>query len=333
MTRPAPRLSLPAFQCGLRVFTIDDILTAARDRGDFAIFQSAWRARRLTAHLAASAGQTPSNAEIEAAIESFRYARDLVSGEECDRWLEARGIEFAALVESVTRRLQSTLAPDEPAAPGESEASGELKAGDESLLYIDILLADEFSGWARRLARAVALAAHSDSARFGAATSDSLPWAELEDRLTAAIATVTTPARRQSALAGLRLDLLRVEFAQAEFDSAGAAREAVLCTREDHASLRDTAEANAFPCRIETAFLNDLSPAWSEVLTSTRLGEAVIPRDSAGCFVVLAPLGRQEPSLDDPDVCARLDAALVEQHFRELETRHIRWLINVDLAT
>lgn len=332
MTHPVPRLSLPAFRCGSRVFTVDDVLAAARDRCDFESFHAAWWERRSAARQAAAAEQIPPAAELEAAIESFRYARDLVSGEECDRWLEARGLDFEDLVDSVTRRMQSTLTAEKPGVPVESQDDREEEAEDERLLIVDILLADEFNAWARRLARSVALVAHSEPGRFEH-SSEGLRWAELDKRLEAALAAVTTPARRQSALAGHRLDLLRVEFEQAEFDSAGAAREAVLCTREDHASLRATAEANAFPCRVETAFLGDLPPTWAEVLTSTRLGEAVIPRDSDGCFVVLAPLGRQEPSLEDPDVCARLDVALVEQHFRELESRHIRWLINVDLAT
>jgi len=332
MTHPAPRLSLPAFRCGLRVFTVDDVLAAARDRGAFESFQAAWRERRSAVRQAAAAEQIPSAAELEAAIESFRYARDLVSGEECDRWLEARGLDFEDLVDSITRRMQSTLTAEKPDAPVESEDDRDTEAEDERLLIVDVLLADEFNAWARRLARSIALAAHSEPARF-ADSSEGLRWAELDERLDAAMAAITTPARRQTALAGHRLNLLRVEFEQAEFDSAGAAREAVLCTREDQASLRATAEANAFPCQVATAFLGDLPPTWAEVLTSARLGEAVIPRDSDGCFVVLAPLGRQEPSLDDPEVCARVDAALVEQHFRELEANHIRWLINVDLTT
>lgn len=333
MTRPAPRLSLPAFKCGLRSFTVDDILTAARARGDFESFQVAWSKRSVAARLAAASDQSPSEAEVEAAIESFRYARELVSGEECDRWLEARGLDFDDLVDSVTRRLQSALAPQDTAAAEGSEALRESEAELERLLIVDILLADEFNAWARSLARSIALAAHSDPAHFAAATAEELPWKELDDARAAATAAVTTPARRQSALAARRLDLVRVEFEQAEFDSAGAAREAVLCAREDQASLRATAEANAFPCRVATAFLADLPPAWSEALTSTRLGEAVIPRDSDGCYVVLAPLVRQEPSLDDPEVCARLDRALVDQYFRALEARHIRWLINADLIT
>lgn len=333
MTRPAPSTSLPAFQCGQRVFTLDDVLAAARARGEFEAFLVEGRKRRAAARQAEAAGLVPDDAEIESALESYRYARDLVSGEECDRWLEARGLDFDDLVGCVTRRLSSTLA-----AAGAGDSNAENDAADvgdaadaERLLRVEALLSDEFNLWARRLARAVALAAQADPAGFTDLTRP-LPWNELHDRLAAASAAITTGARRQSALAGRRLELIQVRYEWAEFDSAGAAREAVLCTREDNASLSSIAGANAFPCEIATSFLGDLPPPWAEVLTSARLGEAVIPRETDGHIVVLAPLSRREPTLDDPDIVARLDAALVEQHFRELEARHIRWLINVELT-
>lgn len=333
MNRPAPSNPFPAFQCGNRVFTLDDVLAAARARGELDSFLGAGRERWAAARRAEAAGLVPDDAEIESALDSFRYARDLISGEECDRWLEARGLEFDDLVGCVTRRLQSALA-----AAGTVDFDGEEAAtsagdvsDDESLVRVDALLSDEFNLWARQLARAVALAAQTDPAAFADPTQP-LPWTELNEGYAAAAAALTTAPSRQSALAGRRLDLIQVRYEQAEFDSPGAAREAVLCTREDNASLSAIAEANAFPCEVASAFLGDLPPAWAEVLTSARLGEAVLPRETDGRIVVLAPLSRREPSLEDPAIVARLDAILVEQHFRELETRHIRWLINVELA-
>lgn len=330
MSRPAPNLTLSAFQCGPRQFTLDEVLAAARELGTFATFRGAWQRHQVAARLAATAGLTPTDAELEAALETFRYARDLVSGEECDRWLETRGLRFDDLVDCITRRLQSGLIEAEPAVAVETEDPTDAAGDDERLLRVDALLADEFNVWARRLARAVALAEHAAQAHAGAPLPPEA-WAELDRRREATAATLATPARRRSALAAHRLELTRVRFEQAEFDTEGAAREAILCAREDATSLRATAETNAFPCQESDVLLGDLPAAWAEVLMSARLGEAVIPRSEDGSFVVLSPLSRQEPSLDDPAVQARVDAAVVEHHFRELETRYIRWLINVDL--
>jgi hypothetical protein len=323
-TPPGSAHPQPAFQCGLRVFTLADILEAAQSLGELARFRSAWLARQAAAQAAEAADLTPESAAVDAATDAFRYARELVSAEECERWLEARGLAFADLVGCVTRRLQSGLAA--PAAPLEPTPE------DERLWRHDALLADEFSAWAKHLARRIAAAA--ESGRTLAADSPlRAEWPELEAAFAAATAAAVTPHSRQRALAGQRLALMRVSFDLAEFDTENAAREAILCAREDATTLRETAAANAFPCQTGESFLGDLPVAWADLLTSARAGEAVSPRAGDGGIVVLSLLSRQEPSLEDPAVCQRVDAALIEGHFRELESRHIRWLINVEFTS
>lgn len=313
----------PAFRCGLRVFTLADILEAAQCLGELDRFRAEWLARQAAVQAAAVAGLAPESSAVEAATDAFRYARDLVSAEECERWLEARGLVFEDVVGCCTRRLQSELA--EPAAPFEPASD------DERLWRNDALLADEFNAWAKHLARRVAVAA--ESGRTPAVDSPlSAQWPELEAGFAAAAAAAVTPSSRQRALAGQRLALMRVTFDLAEFDSENAAREAILCAREDASTLQETAAANAFPCQTGESFLGDLPAAWADLLTSARAGEAVSPRVGDGNFVVLSLISRREPALEDPAVCARVDAALLEAHFRDLDSRHIRWLINVELT-
>jgi len=324
MRPPDHAASYPAFQCGARTFTLDDVLVAAQGLGELDRFRQTWRSRRAAAQAAAAADLAPESAAVDAALESFRYARDLVSGEECDRWLEARGLTFDDLVGGVTRRLQAELV--------DADAAGAPAPHDEHLFRTDALLTDDFNGWARHLARRVAVAADA-----GRTLADAVPltdlWAELEAGFSAAAAAVVTPARRSQMLSAQRLGLTRVTFELAEFDSESAAREAVLCTREDDATLGATAAANAFPCRTTECFLDDLPASWAEVLISARVGEAVIPPADDENIAVVSVVSRRAPTLEDDAILERLDGLLLDQHFRELEMRHIRWLISVELVS
>ena len=324
MAPPGSTPAYPAFQCGPRVYTLDDILEAAQSGGELARFRSSWLARQAAVKAAEAADLSPDSAAVEAATEAFRYARDLVSAEECERWLGARGLAFEELADCVTRRLQSALA--ETAAPFDPTAD------DERLFRRDALLADEFTGWARHLARRVAVAAESGRPLAGD-SSLTAQWPELEAGFAAAAAALLTPANRQRALAGQRLTLMRITFDLAEFDSENAAREAILCSREDGTALRDVAASNAFVCQTSESFLGDLPAGWFDPLTSARVGEALSPRAGEGGNVVLSVISRREPSLEDSAVCQRVDEALIEQRLRELESRHIRWLINVELTS
>jgi hypothetical protein len=323
-TPPASTPALPAFQCGPRVYFLDDILEAARNLGEFARYRSDWLTRQGAAQAAETEGLSPDSAAVDTATEAFRYARDLVSAEECERWLEARGLVFEDLVGCVTRRLQSNLAElGDPLEPTPEH---------ERLLRNDALLADEFNAWAKHLAQRIAVAAEAGRTIPGEASLTAL-WPELEAGFAAVTAAIATPERRQRALAGQRLELMRVSFDFAEFDSADAVREAILCAGEDGTTLRETAEANAFPCQTAECFLGDLPAAWAELLTSARVGEAVAPPVGDDRIVALSLLSRREPSLEDTAVCQRIDEALIRQHFRELESRHIRWSINVELTS
>lgn len=327
----------PAFQCGAQTFTLDDILEGARCLGEFEPFRAAWRQCRAAAQAAEAAGLSVDPAQLEASVEAFRYARDLISGEECERWLEARGLAFEHLVAERTRRLLAELAetgvPGEPecAGDGETAADADDENNDDDGLRADALLSDEFNRWARALARRVAVSIESgQDVDSGPALADQ--WPRLEAALAAATGLVITPERRQRALVIERLALTRVRFERAEFDSEAAVREAILCASEDGAPLREVAAANGFPCAMGECFLGEVTAAWADLLTSARVGEVASPGSSDGTFVVLSVLDRRAPTLDDPEVVKRIDASLVEQRLRELEARHIRWLINVETA-
>ncbi len=313
-----------AFQGGLRVFTVDDILSAAEWRGVLADFRTDWSRRLTSARTAEAEGLAPDAAAIEAATDAFRYARDLVSADECDRWLGDRGLTFEDLTASVTRRLQAEMS--DPVEGCEPEAD------DEPIFLLDALLADEFTVWARDLAWRVALACEEKTL-----PSDPNPeieiWPELEERFVSAGAALITPDRRKRELAAQRLRFLRVTVEVAEFDSDPAAREAVLCAREAGSSLAGIAGVNGFPCQTVAGFLGDLPEGWRPALISARPGDVVRPPDADGGIIVLNVLNRQEPALDDVAVCERLDTELRDRHFSELESRHIRWLINVELTS
>ena len=108
----APVLPAPVvLEAGGYAGSLDDILAAAAWRGELDAFRSRWETIQAAAARAEALGQFPEPAAVEAATNEFRYARDLVSAEECEGWLAARGLTFADLTACVTRRLQAELAP------------------------------------------------------------------------------------------------------------------------------------------------------------------------------------------------------------------------------
>lgn len=312
------------FECAERGFCTTEVLQAAEIRGEMPPFLAGWRRRRAAARAAAAAGLAPTAEAVEEAMNEFRYARDLISGEECERWLGRRGLTFGDLENHCTRWLQAAMIPLADEAGEGREEEGELR--------VDLLLSNAFGRWARALAWRTAAAAEV-GAPMKEAESLADAWARIEEAYTAAMAECASEDRRRRLLAGQRLALTRVGFDRAEFDSESAAREAVLCAREDGLPLREVAVANGFPCESREGFLADLPPDWRERLTSAPAGELLVVPESEGLHVVLAVAGRIDPIAEEPAVRARLDELLQDQRRRELEARHIRWLLEPEVGS
>lgn len=312
-----------ALLCGGLEYTLGDLLTAAECLGDLTRFRAAWQVRERAARAAEAAGLTPTSDAVDEAVSVYRYARDLVSGEECEAWLTERGLTFDDLAACVTRRLQAQIA----APPRAIETSL-----DETHFRRDALLAEEFNAWGHRFARHLAAVVEVAGA-LPASGEVAAHWPRLQATYAATAERAATQEGRQRVLGQQRMRLLRLAYELAEFDSLDAAREAMLCAREDNAPLSDIAAANGFPCRTLESFVGDLPPSWVELLAGTRVGEPVIPPPTNHAHLVLSIARRSEPTLADAAVCARIDHALVEQQFRALEGRHITWRINVEVSS
>lgn len=321
------RSSLPAFQCGQRPFTLLDILHAAELQGALPPFRERWQARWVTAGRAAALGREPDVSEIEAATDAFRYARDLVSAEECDRWLGQLGLEFTDLSSSVSRRLQAELAEELPSA-GEPP----VLAGAEEAFFIDAILAPEFPIWARALAWRAALAVEQDGWGGGDFGWVKDVWREWDERYRTTCVALAIPGQRQRGLQQQWMNLTRVTFEFGGFDSESAAREAICCVRVDGDSLAEVAGLNGLPCQTLEVLIEDLPAEWRPVLASARPGDVNLVTGAESGIQVLRLLNRREPRLDDPGVLARIDEQIISTHFRELESRHVRWLVQLEAA-
>ena len=159
-------------------------------------------------------------------------------------------------------------------------------------------------------------------------------WEELlalEARFQAASQALLTPENQRRALASLRLPLMRLNLGILELESEAAAREAFLCATEDGIPLEALAAENRHAFRSVTDFLEALPEDWQQAVLSASPGAVLRPFRVGDGFQLCRLVSKKDPSLADPTVLSRVDASLLSAHFQELENRHIRWHVNLEL--
>ena len=132
---------------------------------------------------------------------------------------------------------------------------------------------------------------------------------------------------REHQIAALRLPLTRFEVETIELDSLDAAREALLCARDDGMSMEEVAAEGRYPYRHPEVLLEEVPEDLQQKFLSVHPGEILEPIARGDGFHLCRIIGKEEPNLDDPVVKERADQCILDRHFSDLTTRYIQWRI------
>jgi hypothetical protein len=313
-------------------FAWADVVLAELLRGEWA----AELEERTRAGIAARAarGRELAAEELTAAARAFRFERGLLAGEQLDAWLQSWGIGLAEWREYLRREL----------VRGRSTAAGEV--GDDEVsaaIGVEAICSGALEAAAGRLAAQAALAAPEPGPAPRSGRVDAAAAAELlgispdqcaerlerVERVEAAAARTRAElvdeaalaaelARRREEWLGLELDVLVL-------DGEEAAREALLCLRLDGLEPAAVAvRARSALRRLSTTLAE--APEWlAPHVVGLGAGSVVGPVRHDPGFAVAVVESTREPSLEDPAVRERTEAAVVARAARRQVAARIAW--------
>lgn len=340
------------FVCADRSVTGRDLLDAALVRGEL---QLEWEnlIQRLAAELRAEVGNLEFDDDaIDTAAEQFRYQHDLITAEETEQWLTERGLTLGDFSAHFVRQYWGQHWDDVVAEPLDY-----LTASDDSrkLLIEDLILSGELDGMAQR--HSWRLAAHQAAGgatvagelldqeraafleRAGLSEAELPAWLEklgrdhswLDETLAMEAiyyrdraALLSRPARERE-IAALRIPLTRFEVETIELDSLDAAREALLCARDDGMTMEEVAAEGRYPYRHPELLLEEIPEELQQKFLSVHPGDILEPIPHGDGFHLCRIIGKAEPEVDDPVVQERADQRILDRHFSDLTNRHIQW--------
>lgn len=335
--------------CGGKEYKARDAVDAALFRGDI---QVPWREFLHGVEAEKRAEELELEFDDDAineAAESFRYQHDLITAEETEQWLGARGITLDDFADYLARQCwRRTLDEEiEPENVDFTSAPPELR----DLFTLELLLSGELNRLTVQLMwrlAAMAVSVKQDREAIAAERQKFLNRtkigaAELSDwwnrlgrheqwfdemlAMEAAYCqrceVLLDPQTRKRELAMLRIPLTQLEAEVIELDSADAAREALFCIREDGMSMEEVAAEGRYPYR-RTAFLQENVPSeFQQKFLSVAVGDLLDPLARGDGFELYRIIRKVEPRLDDPSVRQRIDQRLAERHFSELTSKYV----------
>ena len=347
------------FVSGEQSFTVRDLIDAALFRGEL---EPVWQ--ELLRLVAAESKADESELEldesaIDVAAEAFRYEHDLITAEETERWLEERGLTLSDFSDYFARHYWGGVVDAEPELIDYVSAPDDLR----ELLLVELILSGELDRMAKRLSWRVA--AHHETERNGldpeliaaekqrlfernGLNEKRLPnWLQAmgrdRDWLEEAVQMEAIHRQKSQALlnkqacehevATLRLPLTRFELETVELDSLDAAREALLCVRDDGMAMAEVAEEGRYPYRRAELLLEDLPEDLQQKFLSVSAGDVLDPIARGDGFYICRVIEKAEPKADDEAVRARAEARILERHFSELTAKHIQWQTLPEVAS
>jgi hypothetical protein len=356
-SRLADSLAVVVFTVGEASYLWADVVLAGMRWGDWAELEEqaalglACRRRAEAEELVLDRG------EVARAAAEFRYARGLVTAEEMGVWLARWGLDaddwMAWVEQSILRRRWAddlaAIAARHPGAQADAAAAVWTEAVCSAALE---RLASRLAGRASvaaigtphaaddgRTAPGAApdrnpdgLAAEVAQQGLGALAPADCEWrlarlARLERACRAFRARTVTTAALDATIGTRQLDWIRLRLRRAAFASEPAAREALLCVREDGEALDAVAGAAGAAVEETSALLEELAPDLRQWLLGASPRELLGPLRAGSAFTLIEVIDKTPPTAEDPEVRRRAEAVVIERAAeREIE-RHVTWRI------
>lgn len=357
--QPIRQPTTTVFFCAGRAFSITDVIDAAHFRVDLT---PAWQRLLHSVEAEEDAAERELEPDVDALqqmSDDFRSERDLITAEETEQWLAQRDLTLDDFSDHFVRRYWgASLNPKAETEPIEFMAApAELR----DLLPAELVLLGAFDALATELswrvaARAVAagrelnpelISAERRSFLERAGVNEiALPdWLAVHGRDAAWLdemlsleayyrrerEALVTEDRCRAEVSSSRLQLARFDTETVELDSLDAARETMLCVRNDGLSLEEVAAQGSYPFHRDVILLEDLRESVRERFLCAVPGEVLGPLERGDGFQVCRIREKIEPTLGDEEIRRRIEQRLLQRFFNEVCSTHIRWSIPAGL--
>lgn len=311
------------------VFGWEEIIAAAEVWGDWQRFFARTKQMLACLNYATETGQLPGGKDVRDALTSFRYAHNLISGEETQIWLN----RWELTLEDLTNYLRGQLVLERWPNKLEEIAAAAHPITDEAVAAVirkHAICADLLGQWAIELAGRSAVAAQSGLFDAGDSSMRTAPReliARIEASFQVARKQEITAQKLQARIADHRLDWVRFDCRYLWFKEERVAQEAVWCITEDGLTLDEVAKESGSEARQWSFYLDEIDASVRPHFLAARQGDWLGPIKYREGFPVFSVVEKVMPSGDDPLIRQRAEQAIITGLMNQAINERVKWLM------
>lgn len=313
-------------------FGWEEIVAAAQSWGEWQPFVTETRQALACLAYAAETNQMPAAAEVREAATQFRYAHNLISAEDTEKWLARWEMTVGDWMNCLRGQLLR-----ETWATRLDEIVAAHPVGDEDLFTVIkdyAVCADQLQDWAQKLAGRAALASQvvwgraASSGCFDAATESPRDLvSRIEAEFQQQRQQTVTPRLVETKIGDHRLDWIRFECRYLRFADERQAREAAFCLTEDGLTLEEVARYAHCEIRQWSFYLDEIESGVRPHFLAARQGDWLGPVSMMNAFSLFAIVRKQMPAAGDPQIKERAEQAILGGMMEQAINERVKWMI------
>ncbi len=261
---------------------------------------------------------------IDDAAAEFRYDRELITAEEMEAWLDARGItpeEWMGYIRRVV--LRQRWAGDLAEIMAEHAVED---AEVEGALRVDLLCSGTHRILAQELAVEAAAAAASSPTSPSSPPSREGQMAAIRDRALQFRRHAVAPETLAREVLSNQMEWIRVDCQAIGFREEGQAREAALLLREDELDIAEVAGEADVPIEEVVIYLDQLDPEQHSRFLGATVNDVIGPvKGEDDVYTVYQVIAKVMPSVDDPEIVRRAGERLLARLLASEVNKRVRW--------
>ena len=330
-----------------------DVILSAVQRGDWHVVETRTRQGVASVRHAEASGIAVPAAALEAAGRAFRYARDLVTAQSMEEWLEHHELSVQDWTAYLRRDLQrarwsadlDNLVARYPITDGEATP----------LTLVEAICSSELDSWSRVLARRAAahalVVANAKSTASPTAPSSveqleprhavplAVLWGDepanlqatarrllrLDESLSRFRAALLTERAVQDYVTSRQLDWVRFDCRLMAFPDEAMAAEAALLLREDGEGFTGVYQVAHTAPRTAQFYLDQIDDSMRDHFLGSRPGDLIGPVRIAGEYVLYQVEEKVLPTVRDADVRRRAEDGLMNNALGQQFEQRVNW--------